>query len=221
MPCSSVLSVGCLLLSLTRILTLCPSAAAEVFCYEAFQGWWVCIPWRVDHSLHWSLLCRSSSPIRSGCQSSLHSGQPFMTTHINEPDVVSSAVGLLNYTTLVESAGISVVNIWTGMMSFWCYCCLVIGRDETLGSASAMTFSFPFKYSIFTYCNSWRSRLWRCGELFSHRHSDEVTQVQIQHVGALFQWLCGALPSLSGFWMHRWPACHLGEEQLLAPFWCI
>ena len=83
-----------------------------------------------------------------------------MTVCISKPDVMSSAVAFLNSATLVESAGISVVSMGTGMMSFWYSSWLVIGRGETLESISMMKFSFPFKYSVFTsYCDNQSSSL--------------------------------------------------------------
>ena len=65
-PWSSVLSVGCLLLPLARILILCPPPASsqhqnglhewsKEICYKALWGWWVCVPSRVGHFLHLSL----------------------------------------------------------------------------------------------------------------------------------------------------------------------
>ena len=94
------------------------------------------------------------------------SGQPFITACISRPDVVPSAIAFLNSATLEELAEISVVSVWTVMMFFWCSSCSVIAMGETLESAPAMTFSFPFKYSIFTsYCDDKRSSLCRCDEL--------------------------------------------------------
>ena len=61
-----------------------------------------------------------------------------MTACISRLDIVSSAVPFLNSAALQESAGISVVSMWTGMMSFWYSPCLVIGSGETLESVSAM-----------------------------------------------------------------------------------
>ena len=130
-----------------------------------------------------------------------------MTACISGPDVVSSALAFLNSATFVESAGISVVSMWTGIMCFWCLSCLVIGNGETLESASAMTFSFPLsiQYSHHTVTSkeivseevvSWMllfsSLCWLetggqfTPSLCSHRHSEEVLQVQIQHSGVSF-----------------------------------
>ena len=75
---------------------------------------------------------------------------------------MSSTVARLKSPTLIESAGISSVSMWTEIKSSSSSPSLGVGWGDTLDSASATTLSFPFRYSMFTsYWDSLSNSLWR------------------------------------------------------------
>lgn len=76
----------------------------EGFCCAVSHGKLGCDPQTVGHSLHWSLLCRSTS---NGWQSFLASGHSFMIGWINRPDFMSSPVAGRKSGRLAVSARIS------------------------------------------------------------------------------------------------------------------
>ena len=120
-----------------------------------------------------------------------------MTACINRPDIMSSAVVCWKSAILSVSAWISSVNICTGMTSLSTLLSRT-GWGETLESALGMTFSFPFRFSMYEK------------SLYSHTSSDGIFQGQRQHSTALSLSLCLNTVALSqwGF-LHRQLACHL------------
>ena len=90
-----------------------------------------------------------------------------MTACINRPDIMSSAVVCWKSAILSVSAWISSVNICTVMTS------LSTLLSRTLESALGMTFSFPFRFSMYEK------------SLYSHTSSDGIFQGQRQHSTAL------------------------------------
>ena len=131
-----------------------------------------------------------------------------MTACINRPDIMSSAVVCWKSAILSVSAWTSSVNIYTGMTSLSTLLSRT-GWGETLESALAMTFSFPFRFSMYEQ------------SLYSHTSSDEIFQGQRQHSTALSLSLCLNTVALSqwGFLMHRQLACHLETKLRLSLSW--
>lgn len=133
-----------------------------------------------------------------------------MTACISRPEIMSSAVVFWKSAILSVSAWISSVNICTGMTSLSTLLSRT-GWGETLESALAMTFSFPFRYS--TYEQS----------LYSHTSSDEIFQGQRQHSTALSLSLSLSLNTVAlsqwGFLMHRQLVCHLETKLHLSLSW--
>ena len=95
-----------------------------------------------------------------------------MTACINRPDIMSSAAVCWKSAILSVSAWISSVNICTVMTSLSTLLSRT-GWGETLESALGMTFSFPFRFSMYEK------------SLYSHTSSDGIFQGQRQHSTAL------------------------------------
>lgn len=131
-----------------------------------------------------------------------------MTAYISRPEIMSSAVVFWKSAILSVSAWISSVNICTGMTSLSTLLSRT-GWGETLESALAMTFSFPFRYSMYEQ------------SLYSHTSSDEIFQGQRQHSTALSLSLSLNTVALSqwGFLMHRQLVCHLETKLHLSLSW--
>lgn len=131
-----------------------------------------------------------------------------MTACISRPEIMSSAVVFWKSAILSVSAWISSVNICTGMTSLSTLLSRT-GWGETLESALAMTFSFPFRYSMYEQ------------SLYSHTSSDEIFQGQRQHSTALSLSLSLNTVALSqwGFLMHGQLVCHLETKLHLSLSW--
>ena len=159
---------------------------------------------------------------------------------MSRPDVACSAVAFLSFATLGESAGISVVSMWTGMMSFWCSSCFVtkglklwkVHLQGNSPSPSSTQYSHHIvatkevisedvvSWMLLSSFICWLEAGSQYGlSLHSPGHIDEDTWVQIQLTEVLSQCWHSAVQFLSGFWIQRWLAYHPGQELVLAPFW--
>lgn len=135
-----------------------------IFC-TVFQGQFAC-DLKTCHSLHCSVLCRSSSSrIISGWRSFLVLYPPSIFDSLRQTRgrIICSCRSNVS---IAMSAGISTVSIWDDSLST---SLSRTGWVETLESASVLTFSqFRYRYSMAKlYCASRSSNLYRYGELYA------------------------------------------------------